>query len=1101
MSNDATAAGGVSEPVCAQCQFDGADAVDRFCRRCGGPLVAAQRLLHSSAQSGASAASLLSSLDASSRAALDVSMRLWDRSAAALEKSRASKHSARAMAAFFAELARIERNYANALAKLSSAPEFGAAMEANEGRPTSGSSLLRAWAAVKADVASRSRAHLLFAEHVSLHTEAAFTDLRHRLSAEREQLDGELSQAQTELRRAVDTHSKLRHKHDKLAHELATRGAAGKVTPGDVAAALDAVNQSQLSVFQAQNAYNRCVSRVLARIQQLELERVCATREKLLELRMSQSNMERRYLTAEAALYDAIHAIDPIAELRQWVDANHSDQPCPWANNSAASTPATAPSNPFSSPVASPSSAGEVPEGSSAAVMPVQNGANAASAHRKEANAARAARGKRAAHTAGGVHSASHLAALSEPPPNVPPLPSPLAPADLPFPTLELPTSMQAPPTFPWLPTMHELYPQEAAGLLPDISSFSLAPHELNRLSYDQLLLSTRLLTLVHDAAHRDTMMQVVRVQLSIPQSEHDMLSSAISSVKQQTSGEGASSDGDGALSEIQRRLQLVKHVRSSCFPNLSLYCSWVKRQLFALWMQLLWAMRTHMQSQHASSSASLLPLSQLKRTLQLLQLVSFNISSRIDLKLFHLGDNIAQSHTDMLAPLEQIEAVFASLLPHSSSGAAASSADGAWYAWLERVYAHLVLMGCVSGGDESALPPSQSNNEKDASDQQSDEDEDDDEEEEGGITLHPSHHAVLAALLALRQLWHLPPSVQHTAVLRVMLHLLYHQSQSFDGVLLDAEGMVDQDADQSLVPLLHRWTTAICGQAAAAEPEVAAALPPNSLPPSSLSALDAHLVAFALRNFGFALSDCHRFPPRAVAACLHAYTDVARWLGVKDVEARSHALLQISSVRFYQSVIPVQRVLSLKPSGESAAAEEADVSIRPEVKKMHDWSIDEWRKFAATLDAFMHELLDDFQPALSSFASAPSSQEGHRKNSASASSTPSLAEICLLQLMHCLSADVHTLLNTRSQSGAGIDDTLASLVSCVHRVQQVLLDPSHAHSWSSPGVVEEIARAGPNLSDIASQAMRRWIDVQKEKVESIRQRSEARKTREAWNA
>ena len=84
----------------------------------------------------------------------------------------------------------------------------------------------------------------------------------------------------------------------------------------------------------------------------------------------------------------------------------------------------------------------------------------------------------------------------------------------------------------------------------------------------------------------------------------------------------------------------------------------------------------------------------------------------------------------------------------------------------------------------------------------------------------------------------------------------------------------------------------------------------------------------------------------------------------------------------------------------------------------------------------------------------------------------------------------MRTLTDARVRARAGMDDTLLSLVSSLVRVQTLLMDSRFANFWTSMAVKRQLATSLPNLADLCTAALARWLDVQKGKVEGIRERS-----------
>jgi hypothetical protein len=252
--------------------------------------------------------------------------------------------------------------------------------------------------------------------------------------------------------------------------------------------------------------------------------------------------------------------------------------------------------------------------------------------------------------------------------------------------------------------------------------------------------------------------------------------------------------------------------------------------------------------------------------------------------------------------------------------------------------------------------------------------------------------------------------------------------------------------------------------------------------------------------------------------------------MGVSDVRARLDQLLRISSTTFYQTMLPTEQLLHLPENNAPAAAvTKSPVSpsahaaadgprIQLSPKRMHAWNPEEWKAFTKRLCTAVQDQLDDYLPAFADnkslqavFAAAQKKaprgsssaihaegegeegEGGARGDDASSSSsrpTSNAAEVCITQLLRCLSHDVSALLSDRTRASAGMDESLQTLVGSLARVQGLLMDPSFAQAWSGPEAKAQVADVFPNLNDVCNAAFSRWIEVQRVKVEGIRERS-----------
>ena len=429
----------------------------------------------------------------------------------------------------------------------------------------------------------------------------------------------------------------------------------------------------------------------------------------------------------------------------------------------------------------------------------------------------------------------------------------------------------------------------------------------------------------------------------------------------------------DSSMQYVNYRLNLLKCVKSSRFPSLQLYKTWFLRQLHAVWIAILHTMLEANQNQAAikakakaaadadgaaaaaaaSASAPACPMSlpHFKRTLQHVQLLGLMLGSKIDTKLFVLGDwpgspadpdsdsdpdpdgeNDAGGsalasgggpHQDMMLRLLEVEATLSSLASSSSSSSSssASSSSGGQCQLLEypklltnKLYRHLVLVACVSNGDETGRPrQTKPNNQKqtkqhnnnnnrkvqgtDADDTEQEEDasdeEDDDEEEDNHLTLHSSYVSILSALGIVRARWCVDEVPHQCALLSLAMRVGYFQCLEVERRLLDADCMVEAgasgpQAEGAILPLLAHISNTLAGRldstGLAAAISSASSAPPSSSSaasvsssasvslsasgpsPSQLDDQDKLLVCYALTNIGHALSDFHAHQAGPVA-------------------------------------------------------------------------------------------------------------------------------------------------------------------------------------------------------------------------------------------
>ena len=1131
---------------------------------------------------------LLESLDPHDRARLDFSTRLWDQTVLVCEKSRMGKHSTKAMAAFYAELGKIERTYATSLQKLASNPDFGAAIEANENKPPLVSNVIRAWNTIKADVVGRGRAHAQFADMATNKIEFLLSELRKKLSAKKEALEAGINDSATKLKQAQESHLKLKARHEKLAVDLASKGPSKNLTEVEVSMAFDNVTNAQMLEFKMQNAHYRVVSENLSKLEELELERVASTRSILLLARQHQSTMERKYMLTETAQYEGIQHIDPVQEILPWVEAHASKNPCPWASAKtvAATAPGAATAGTSSSAASSSSSS------SSSAAPPVHNRPPAGAAL-----AAGASRPPRSGHRAAAatsqrspspssppadrkLRSSRHnsmllspeavklvasgspiLAALATPPASAAAaLPPQLDLKDLPFPTIGLPKRIEPLPSSSWMPSARSLFPQANPSTLPDISSLTLTGMEYNKLCYEQLMLSTNCFADIKTPEHANTLLSIVRVQLHIPQSEHDLLNKVLmveqgvllnspsqlaaaekrsAAVRQRAAAAGGAG-GDATAAEtstpaipaphvaesmmyVNYRLALLRSVKSGRFPSLSSYRAWFHRQVHAVWLAILWTMQAQVNSAassaasaaSAASSSPTISLASFKHTLQQVQLLSFSLNSKIDTKIFSLGDHLGSgAHADMLGQIDELEATLRSFpVPYQSV-----VAESLQYPqlMLNKVYKHVMHVSCIAGGDEFGRPLLRENDDGSASDSDASDIDDD------NISLHTSYLNVIASLSSVRRQWKIPEFYHQYSLLHLILHVVYYQALEYDGKLLDADCMLD--GDKCILPLLAHVSNAICGHL---RPELAAitAASPRDQPikPDQLDVDENAFLCFALRNVGYALSDFQRFASGPVSVCFQFYHDICSWLGVKDVSARCDAFLRISTTNFYQTLIPTEQVLIMPPftagsastapstpkkggrhDGVSGGGSSSTAQIQITPKKPSNWTSEEWRTFSQSLCTFIVDQIEDFFPAFHKNKALKHTLARGKKtvkvdqededaapgNSGSNGAKKNSAEVCILQLLRCFAQDVAVLNADRKAASAGMDDTLLNLVSALVRIQTQLMDSGFAEFWTGQAVKAEMATVFPNLAELCSAAINRWLDVQKVKVEGISERS-----------
>jgi len=464
------------------------------------------------------------------------------------------------------------------------------------------------------------------------------------------------------------------------------------------------------------------------------------------------------------------------------------------------------------------------------------------------------------------------------------------------------------------MPRPSSLFPSKNADALPDVSSLELSPLEYNKMAYEQLLLSTRMLRDVPDKEDADTIINAVRVQLHIPQAEHDLMMKVLranekgadeteSSASASHSAAASSSD---AMPLVNYRLTLLRTVKSSRFPTLQLYRAWFKRQVHAVWLAIVWTMKAQVSaSKHAAAAAgggdaslaagsSSLSLTRFKQTLQLVQLLSFTLSCKVDTKLFAHGDAVADdAHRDLQQQLQDLEAVLLRFpAPH---GDAKSKTLVYPQLLLNRIYTHVVHVSCIAGGDEAGLPltvahePSPERSHNDGSDDDDDDDSDDDEDEES-IRLHSNYLHVLSCLSSVRARWSINDFQHGHALLRLVLHVLYYQSLDFDGRMLDADAMLLDDAasgggggsaEGSALPLLAYISYALTAgkqqtpptelrELVAASSSSSSSDPgtdkkPKRVKPERMEEEESRFLLFALRNIGYALSDFQRFQAKPV--------------------------------------------------------------------------------------------------------------------------------------------------------------------------------------------------------------------------------------------
>jgi hypothetical protein len=312
------------------------------------------------------------------------------------------------------------------------------------------------------------------------------------------------------------------------------------------------------------------------------------------------------------------------------------------------------------------------------------------------------------------------------------------------------------------------------------------------------------------------------------------------------------------SMQYVAYRLSLLKSVKSSKFPAMSTYSTWFRRQVHAVWLALLWTMQTQVLQKSAAAGGaapvSSIPLPLFKQTLQLVQLLSFTLSSKVDTKLFVHGDAAGDaSHPDLLAQLTELERII-----HLFPVPFTSLVTGALHypqLMLNKVYKFLLHCSCIAGGElgqPRAIQPSTESDESDA-------------DEESSLRLHSDYLAIIASLSSVRAHWQVPDFYHYYSLLHLILHIIYFQAREFDGRLLDADSMLEGDA--SILTLLSYVSNAISGHLRA---ELLAlspvASPEKAIKPEQLDDDENSFICFALRNIGYALSDFQRYQAKPVA-------------------------------------------------------------------------------------------------------------------------------------------------------------------------------------------------------------------------------------------
>lgn len=149
-------------------------------------------------------------------------------------------------------------------------------------------------------------------------------------------------------------------------------------------------------------------------------------------------------------------------------------------------------------------------------------------------------------------------------------------------------------------------------------------------------------------------------------------------------------------------------------------------------------------------------------------------------------------------------------------------------------------------------------------------------------------------------------------------------------------------------------------------------------------------------------------------------YHDLCVWLGVRDVSARLHEFLHISTTNFYQTLIPTEQTLTLPPmqmknqsaennggGGGGVALPSAPPQIERTPKPLHTWSSDEWRTFSTRMCAFIQDQIEDIQPALTSKSTLAAVFDSRPRGAdeccdSSDEQRPNGAEVCIVQMLRC---------------------------------------------------------------------------------------------------
>jgi len=260
---------------------------------------------------------------------LDFPGRLWDKLFDVYSKSRASKHTAKHVGQYFAEMAAIEEKYAAALAKLNASPAYGQQLLAQEG-----STVAAAWSAITKDTARRAESHASFAKALADSVAKPLAASRTKQSDVKAKLEKEVEEAQLQVKRAADDLHRAQRKVEQAKYNVKVKGPSFEA---EYEEAVETEQMAQVTEYQKRNQVNRAISGSLEAFEEMELERLRILKQSLATACKAHAETAKVAFSHVNALGRVIQEIDELADTEDFVKKRESGKACPWLGDSVSS--------------------------------------------------------------------------------------------------------------------------------------------------------------------------------------------------------------------------------------------------------------------------------------------------------------------------------------------------------------------------------------------------------------------------------------------------------------------------------------------------------------------------------------------------------------------------------------------------------------------------------------------------------------------------------------------------------------------------------------------------------------------------------------------